>query len=296
MKSKKEKRQRGFQEGLPVAPLLTPAALVTSFMFLVPILVFFRFSFNQYVPGKFMETAWTLENYREFFTDPYYYHILGRTLKIAFFATLATLILAFPVASCMAKARGKWKSFFVISLVFPMMLGSVIRGMGWMGLFSESGLVNNTLMDIGILKQPLELLYTENSVIFAIVSIELPLMILTLETILESIHPDIESAAYNLGASGWKVFFKIRLPLAIPGILAGTSLIFVQSMNTYSTARMVGGPKIQMMATSIYSEITELSNWPGGAAMAFVLLVITLGITFLYSHVLEKKYIQAMHL
>ena len=88
----------------------------------------------------------------------------------------------------------------------------------------------------------------------------------------------------------------MKLPLAVPGILAGTSLIFVQSMNTYSTARMVGGPTIQMMATSIYTEITELSNWPGGAAMAFILLAITLVITYLYSHVLEKKYIQTMHL
>ncbi len=253
MRERKEKKKRGYQEGLPAAPLLTPAALVTSLMFLAPILVFFRFSFYQFVPGKFMEPAWTLENYREFFNDPYYYHILARTLRIALWSTLVTLILAFPVASCMAKAKGKWKSFFVIALVFPMMLGSVIRGMGWIGLLSESGLVNKILLDLGIVKDSLKLIYTESSVIMAIVSIELPLMILTLETVLESIHPDIEKAAYNLGASGFQVFVKIKLPLAIPGILAGTSLIFVQSMNTYSTARLVGGPRIQMMATSIYT-------------------------------------------
>lgn len=243
-----------------------------------------------------METAWTLENYLEFFTDPYYHRILGRTLRIALLSTVFTLVLAFPVSSCMAKSRGRWKSFFVIALVFPMMLGSVIRGMGWIGILSETGILNKFLLEAGLIQAPMKLIYTEKSVIMGIVSIELPLMILTLETVLESINPDIELAAYNLGASYGSMFFKVKLPLAIPGILAGTSLVFVQAMNTYSTARMMGGPTIQMMATSIYTEITELSNWPAGAAMSFILLIITLAITFLYSHVLEKKYIKAMHL
>ena len=288
--------RKSYQDGLPVAPLLIPAALVTSLMFLMPILLFFRFSFNHYVPGKFMETAWTLENYLEFFTDPYYRRILGRTLRISLLSTVFTLILAFPVSDCMAKSRGRWKSFFVIALVFPMMLGSVIRGMGWIGILSETGLLNKFLLGTGLVRAPLKLIYTEQSVIMGIVSIELPLMILTLETVLESINSDIELAAYNLGASYWSMFFRVKLPLAIPGILAGTSLVFVQSMNTYSTARMMGGPTIKMMATSIYTEITERSNWPAGAARAFILLVITLAITCVYSHVLEKKYIAAMHL
>jgi putative spermidine/putrescine transport system permease protein len=283
-------------EGIPVVPLLIPATLVTTAIFIIPLIVFLRFSFNTYIPGKFMETAWSLENYIRFFTDPFYLKILGRTLTIALKSTLLTLVLAFPIANFMAHASPRVKSFFVICLTFPLMLGSVIRGMGWIALLSENGFVNNTLLNMGIISTSLKLLYTETAVIFAIASIELPLMTLTIEAVLESINPEIEAAAYNLGASKFQVLKNVILPLAIPGILAGTLLVFVQSMNAYSTPRLVGGPRMLMMSPAIYSEIAELANWPGGSAMAFILLFLTLSITYFYSHVLEEKYMRAMKL
>jgi putative spermidine/putrescine transport system permease protein len=116
-----------------------------------------------------------------------------------------------------------------------------------------------------------------------------------LEAALESIHPEIEAAARSLGAGGFRTLWKITLPLAMPGILAGTLLVFVQSMNTYTTSRIIGGQKLPMMASALYTELTDGLNWPFSAAMAAILLVLTLGITYAYSHILEKRYIKALH-
>ena len=293
---KRIEKVRTYEDGLRVAPLLVPAAVLTTFMFIIPLLMFFRYSLNQYVPGQFMKTALTLESFQSILSDRYYYSIMGRTIKIALSATVGTLVLAYPVALTMSKTRGKKKSAFVIALVFPMMLGGVIRSMGWMGFLSKSGLVNKLLLRIGLIGSPLKLMYTEGAVIAAVISMELPLMILTLDTAIESINPDLEQAALNLGASRVQAFFRIKLPLTIPGLIAGTSLVFVQSMNTYSTAKMIGGAQIQTMAIVIYSEMNELLNWPAAAALSLILLVFTLTVTFLYAHILETRYVKVMHL
>lgn len=293
---KRDKRIRTYENGLRVAPLLVPAATITTMVFIIPLAMFFRYSLNQYIPGKFMETAFTLDSFKTILSDNYYYSIMWRTIKMALLATSITLFCAYPVAETMARTKGGKKSAFVIALVFPMMLGSVIRSMGWMGLLSKSGLVNKLLIQMGIIEEALKLMYTEGAVIAAVISMELPLMILTLVTAIESINPDLEQAALNMGASKAQAFLKIKLPLTVPGIIAGTSLVFVQSMNTYSTAKMIGGAKIQTMATAIYAEMNELLNWPAAAALSLILLVFTLAVTYVYAHILETRYVKVMHL
>jgi putative spermidine/putrescine transport system permease protein len=292
------KLKKGAKAGtaIPVGSLLIPASLITSLIFFMPLLVFLRYSFNHNVPGKFMETAFSLENYRRFFTDSYYLGILRRTISTSLIATLLTLALAFPLAYYMSRAGVRTKSLMVILLVFPMMTGGVIRSMGWIGLLSETGLINRILLGIGLIDTPLKMLYTDRAVIIVIATVEIPMMTITLEAVLESIHPDIEAAARNLGANALRIFTNITLPLAMPGILAGTLLVFVQSMNTYTTSRMIGGPRLPMMAPALYSELTDGLNWPFSAAIAMILLVLTLGITYTYSHVLERRYIKALHL
>ena len=99
-----------------------------------------------------------------------------------------------------------------------------------------------------------------------------------------------------MGASKAQAFLRIKLPLTVPGIIAGTSLVFVQSMNTYSTAKMIGGAKIQTMATAIYAEMNELLNWPAAAALSFILLFFTVAVTYVYEHILETRYVKVMHL
>jgi putative spermidine/putrescine transport system permease protein len=278
------------------AYLLLPVVLLTLFVFLIPLVVFLRFSFNHHVPGKFMEVTFTLENYRRFFTEEYYLGILRYTVISAVAGTVLAFVFAFPIAYLMSRSSVKVKSLLVILLVFPMMVGGVIRSMGWIGLLTENGLINRVLLHVKIIQEPLKLLYTKGAVVFIMATIEIPMMALILEAAFEGIHPDITAAAKNLGAGSFNVFIRVTLPLVIPGILAGTLLVFVQCMNTYTTSLMIGGPKLPMMAPALYSELTGKLDWPFSAAMSAVLLILTLGITFAYSHALEGRYIKTVSL
>jgi putative spermidine/putrescine transport system permease protein len=276
-------------ERIRAASLVSPATLLITVMFVLPLLLFIRFSFNQFVPGEFMKTAWTLENYIKFLSDPYYLKILFRTIAIAVASTVLALILAFPVAHFLARLRKRWKSILIIIVVFPLLLGNVIRAMGWIAVFSQAGLMNQLLQRFGAISSPLQILQTPFAVTIVLAAVVMPYMILTLQAVLEKIQPDLEEAARDLGASAWQVFRLVILPLAMPGILAGTLLVFVLCMNAYATPILIGGPKVLMMAPALYSQIQDVSNWPLGAAMAVVLIAVTLATSAFYSHILSRS-------
>ena len=282
------------RDRIQAVSLVSPATLLLTVMFVLPLLLFVRFSFNQFVPGEFMKAAWTLENYVKFLSDPYYLAILLRTILISVASTVLTLILAFPVAYFLARLRKRWKSLLLILVVFPLLLGNVIRAMGWIAVFSQSGLMNRTLMSLGVISNPLQILYTPFAVTVVMAAVVMPYMILSLQAVIERIQPDLEEAARDLGASRWQVLQNVVLPLAMPGILAGTLLVFVLSMNAYATPLLIGGPKVLMMAPALYSQIQEVSNWPLGGAMAVVLIAVTLFTSALYSRILSRGYFRSI--
>lgn len=284
MNSKTEKNN----QSLRVGSLIGPTTILVTVMFLLPLLIFLRSSFNQYVPGQFMQSAWTLESFHKFLTDPYFLSILGRTFSISLASTLLALILGFPVAYFLVRTKSKRKSIIIMLIVFPLLVGNMIRNVGWIALFSGSGLLNRWMMSIGFIDEPVQILQTPTSVIIAITNVVLPYMVLTLQSVLERIEPALEEAAYDLGASRWTVMKAIVFPLGMPGILAGTLFVFVLSMNAYTTPLVIGGPKVQMMAPALYSQISQASNWPMGAAMATILIIFTLVFTIAYLLVMEK--------
>lgn len=269
-----------------------PATVLVTVFFVFPLLIFLRYSFNRFDPGQFMQSAWTLENYIKFFSDPYYVAILGRTFAVALVATLLTLVLAFPLAYYLARMQSRRKSLLIMLVVLPLMVGNTTRAMGWIALFSEVGVINFMLRELGLVKAPVQILQTPGAVIVAIASVVLPYMILTLQAVIEGIDPVLEEAARDLGASKWRVMWSIVLPLSMPGILAGTLLVFVLCINAYSTPLLIGGPRVLMMAPALYAQIQEVSNWPFGGAMAMILVVMTLFLSAVYVRLVERRYVQ----
>ncbi len=276
------------------ASLAFPASLVVLTIIVVPILLLLRYSFNTTDATGVMVEAFTLANYVQFFEDAYFHKVMFDTLYVAASCTVISLVLGFPVAYFLARTQSRFKSLFIILLVFPMLVGNVVRAAGWTIILGNAGFINHVLQWAGLIDAPLRLLYTPTAVIVGSVGVVLPYLILTLQSVLEGIDFSVEEAAQNLGANFFTTFFRVVLPIATPGIAAGTLLVFILSMNAYATPVLLGGTGITMMAPAVYDQIARASNWPFGSALALVLVVTTLLIALLSNWLIHRRYVRTM--
>ncbi len=272
------------------AMLVGPATIFVVIGLMIPIVILFRYSLNAFVPGKFMVEALTLDNYIKFFTDPYYTSILWRTLRVAALCTVICLFMGFPLAYVLARMQSRHKNLLIMLVVLPLFMGNAVRAAGWMTLFGSRGFVNATLMGAGLIDQPLEIMYTETAVIIGITAVNLPFMVLTLQSVIEGIDRAVEEAAMSLGAGPWSTFRRVIWPLALPGTVAGTILTFILGMNAYATPVLLGGPKFTMMGPLVFGQFAQQNNWPFGAAIAFVLMLATLILTAIANLAVARRY------
>lgn len=274
--------------------LVVPATLFVALMLIGPLAILFRYSLNKFVPGQFMVDALVIENYVKFFTDAYYLNVLARTIRVAVICTLACLIMGFPLAYVLARTQSRFKNLMVIAVVLPLFVGNAVRAAGWMTLFGSKGAFNASLMGLGLISQPLEIMYTENAVLIGIIAVNLPFMVLTLQSVIEGIPRNVEEAAFSLGAGPVAMFRRVLWPLALPGTLAGTILTFILAMNAYATPVLLGGTGLTMMAPALYDQITKAANWGFGSALAWVLVTVTLAMAVLSNGFIHRRYRRTM--
>jgi len=275
------------------ASLAFPASLIVLGVILIPVLMLFRYSLNR-IEMSSMVSDFTLAHYSVLLSDAYYQDVFLNTAYVSVVCTVLALILGFPVAYFLAKTQSRYKSLLIILLIFPMMVGGVVRAAGWMVVLGNAGVVNHILQWTGLIDQPLQLIYTPFAVIIGTTGVVLPYLVLVLQSVLEGIDFSIEEAAYNLGAGFFTVFWRVILPVAIPGVAAGTILVFILCMNAYATPVLLGGTGITMMAPAIYDQITKASHWPFGATLAFVLVVTTLIMALFSNWFIHRRYIKTM--
>jgi len=281
-------KRRG--ESLTATALLAPATIFVALCLLAPLAILFRYSLNEFIPTKkMMVEAVTVANYVRFLTDPYYTAILWTTVRIAVTVTAACLLLGFPLAYVMARTQSRYKNVLIILTVLPLFVGNAVRAAGWMTVFGSKGFFNATLQGLGLIDKPLEIMYTEKAVLIGIIAVNLPFMVLTLQSVIESIDRAVEEAAYSLGAPPATMFRRVLWPLALPGILAGTILCFILAMNAYATPFLLGGPLFKMMAPLVYNQFTQQTNWPFGGAIAFILMTVTLGLTLAANLLVHRR-------
>ena len=267
------------KRGLTASLLLAPATAFVAISLLVPMAILFRYSLNAFVPGKFMVDALTIENYIKFFTDPYYASVLLRTMRVASLCTVVCLVVGFPLAYVLARTQSRFKNILIIAVVLPLFVGNAVRAAGWMVSLGNKGAFNQLMIALDIIDTPIEIMYTELAVLLGIIAVNLPFMVLTLQSVIESIPRHVEEAAFSLGAPPLRMFRLVLWPLAMPGILAGSILTFILAMNAYATPVLLGGPKFQMMGTLIYGQFAQQNNWPFGGAISFILMSTTLVLT-----------------
>jgi len=270
--------------------LIGPATIFVAVGLLIPILILFRYSLNAFVPGKFMVDALTLQNYVLFFTDPYYTAAFYRTLRVAVIVTIICLLLAFPLAYKLARTESKYKNLLIMLVVLPLFVGNAVRAAGWMTLFGNKGFLNVSLQWIGIIDEPIRFMFTEFAVVVGILAVNMPYVVLTMQSVIEGINRQVEEAAYSLGANPITMARRVLWPLALPGIAAGAIFCFILTMNAYATPVLLGGPQFVMMSPLVYVQFAGKSNWPFGASVSFILMAATLILTTIANLLVQRRY------
>lgn len=268
--------------------LLAPATAVVILMMLGPLLLLLRISFNRFDPAQLMIEAYSAANYLRFFTDPYFHEVLRTTILVALSTTLACLLLALPIAYRLARTRSRWKSLMILAVVLPLFVGSTVRSVGWMLLFSKAGMLNMIGGALGL--GDMTLMYTPTAVVIGIISVNLPFMILTLQSVMEGIDEVLEEAAQSLGANPVRAFWRIVWPMALPGVMIATALCFILSMNAFATPLLIGGPRFHMMAPLLYWEFAANNNWPMAAMLALVLMATTVLMAVLSDRLVRRPH------
>ena len=271
--------------------LLLPALLLVAVFLLAPLLLILRFSFDAYDPATLMKGVFTAENYVKLFRDEFYTDVLGFTAQIAALSTAICLALGYPVAYFISRSTSeKLRSFLIVLTVLPLLMGNAVRSAAWMVVMGPKGLINGFLINLGVVDEPLKILYTPTAVVVGLVSVLMPFTILTLQSVLDSIPASLEEAGRSLGHSPLRTLVSVVVPLSIPGIVAAGAICFCLAMNAYATPVLIGGPSVHMMGPLVYQQIAKVTNWPFGSALAWLLMTVTLVLTVLSTWYLNRKY------
>ncbi|MEH7342471.1 ABC transporter permease [Bacillus sp. JJ1532] len=282
----KVRKRRSWIAGLL---LLIPILLFVFGFFIVPMLYILYLSFISTDNLNGADAVYSLQNYINLFTDSYYLSSMWLTVKISLYSVLVSLILGYPIALTMAKSSPKVRGYITLLIASPLLVSIVVRNFGWYLLLLPNGTINQFLMNIGLIKKPLNLLFSELGVVIGLSNAYLPFMVLAIATSLYNIDPSLEKAGAILGASPMSSFLKITLPLSLPGIVSGCVLVFSLSMSAYVTPSLMGGANVPMMPVVIYDQINTLLKWTFGSALSYVLLGITLLSVFFFTRAFEKS-------
>jgi ABC-type spermidine/putrescine transport system permease subunit I len=251
-------------------PLLLVAPL------LIYMVVFYALPVISMLLRSVNEPTWSLANYAALPDDPVFLKTFSITLNTAFIVTLATLVLGYPVALGLVRAR-TMAPLILIVILLPFWTSVLVRSYAWMVLLGRHGLINEALLAAGLIDRPIRLLNTPLATEIAMTHILLPYMILPIANALRQIDPSLVRAASGLGATPWRTFLQVILPLSMPGVAAGVLLVFVLSLGFYITPAMVGGPRDVTLSMLIAQSVDQL-NWAYAATLATVLLATALAL------------------
>jgi ABC-type spermidine/putrescine transport system permease subunit I len=245
---------------------------------LILLVIFYFYPILKLVPKSFIDSDGhvTASFFTRVFADELYIQTLLRTLKIAGMATVINLLLGYPVAYVLAAVKQKTANLMVAIILLSFWTSLLVRTYSWMVILQRTGIINKALLALHIIDKPLTLMYTEFAVLIGMTNLLLPYMILPIFSVLKSIDNNLVFAARSLGANSRKAFFKVTLPLSLPGVASGVLLVFIQSLGYYITPLLLGGPQTMMITGLIDKQMFTYMNWNFGSAIGMVLLVITI--------------------
>ena len=254
-------------------------------LFVYPLVNMASLSVRSKFPGAFTYTG---EHYAKFVTEPYFLRVTQTTFRLAIVVTFLTIVLGYPVAYYFVRSHSRLKHLIFLAVISPLLVSIVVRTIGWTIVLGNEGLVNNILRAVGLTREPLALMNNFWSVTVGMVHVLLPFMILSIASVLGKIDHALEESAAILGASPFRVFWRVTLPLSIHGIAAGSILVFCLTIGAYITPWWLGRGKVLLFSTTIYDQILVIIDWPFGSAAAMLVVGATLGIVMAYFALIRR--------
>ncbi|WP_112323164.1 ABC transporter permease [Oceanibium sediminis] len=265
--------------------LLTPALTSVTLLLFVPLLFIVVYSFWLRTATGADDPGFHLDNWQKALGDAFYRDILLSTLRIAAITTFFCALMGYPAAYFIARSKGN-KAILLLLLMLPFWISYIIRTMSWINILGVSGALNSALMALGVITEPIQMLYNEATVILGLIHYLLPFMVLNVFVSLDGIDTNLEDAANSLGATRWQSFLNVTLPLSLPGLAAGGLLCFVLGAGTYITPLVLGGPRDAMFANLVFEAIITQLNWPLGSALSLMLLAVLGVLVMIYNRYL----------
>jgi len=264
----------GFRQFL----LLVPALIALLLLFVYPISsIFLRSLFSP---------DFTLEHYAYFFKTPLYGKVLWITFQISIMSTLSALMVGYPIAYVLRRAKPGIRNFFFMAITLSFMISLLVRNYSWIIVLQRNGVLNMVFSYLGLIDQPLKLLHNKFSVMVGMTHIFVPYIVFPIYSVMTGVDLNLEKAAQNLGAGRWQTFWRISFPLSLPGIGAGALLVFIMALGYFITPALLGGRKEQMLSNLIQIQVVDLLNWPFASAMSVILLIATLIVFSIYNRYL----------
>lgn len=272
--------------------LSLPGFALFAVMLFTPLLMTFLLSFYSFDFYDGISVGVSLHNYVDILTDLYFYEIFWRTFWYGLATTLLAVFLGVPEAYILNRMRSRWRALCLLAIIGPLLISVVVRTLGWAILLGNNGLVNSTLLGLGLTREPFVFIYTDLGVIVALTHVLIPFMVVSVWAVLQRIDPQTENAAASLGASQVTTFFRVVVPQAIPGVLSGSLIVFSLATSAFATPAIIGGRRLKVASTTIYDEFLNTLDWPLGAAIAMILLVAIMTIILSYNRLVERRYAQ----
>jgi len=247
------------------------AALFTAF-FVAPLCMLLALSLHDSVAL----TSWTLANYASFFGDRFSYSSLIDTLLLGVKATLLCLVFAYPIAWICARSGPRLQSAIVFLVILPILTSVVVRTFSWIVILGRQGIINQIALSLGLVNEPIRLLYTETGVVMVLAQVQMPLMVLPILTVLLKIDPNLADVSRVLGAGEWRTLWRVTIPLSLPGVIAGCILTYTACITAFVTQTLIGGARLIYMPLHIYQQAIVANNWPFAAAISVVFMVAVL--------------------
>ena len=253
--------------------LAVPYIVWAALMLVMPMFLIAMYSVTEQ-GNSIVSFKFTLDHYVRFFTDPDFLIILWRSIWIAVKTTIICLLLGYPIAFFIARSSERVQNILVLGITIPMWINMLVRTYAWIGLLSEGGLISRILGVFGL--GHTELLYTQGAVLLGMVYNFLPFMVLPVYNVLVKIDDNTINAAKDLGANEFQTFIHVWLPLSLPGIVSGVTMVFVPALTTFVISNLLGGSKILLIGNVIEQEFTKGSNWHLGSGLSLVLMIFIL--------------------